>query len=165
MSAKDFASFGVLKYNARDFRGAISDFSRALELVPGEASTLAGRARARQAIGDSKGAVEDYDSALTLEPENAGLLEGRGSARFGAWDKAGALEDYNQAVALAPDLAQAYMGRGMVHLMMFGETAWALTDFKKAAELFCAAGDAKSCENVLRTITQLQKLRTGDLLL
>jgi tetratricopeptide (TPR) repeat protein len=54
-----------------DFDGALTNYDRAIKLLPDYAEAYAGRAYARQAKGDTEGASADYRHAISLKPDLA----------------------------------------------------------------------------------------------
>src|SRR5215472_3164077 len=80
-SADDWFKSGLEKSERGDFRGAIADWSRAIELDPGSASAYADRCGAKQMIGDNDGAIADCTRAIELDPKAGLAYGGRGYAR------------------------------------------------------------------------------------
>jgi tetratricopeptide (TPR) repeat protein len=66
----------ITRHQLEDFRGAISDYTRAIELFPDFAGAYINRSDARRQIGDEKGAYLDYEKAYQIvEYVNAGQLD------------------------------------------------------------------------------------------
>ena len=59
-------SNGVKKYNSKDFKGAISDFDRAINLNPNFAKSYDNRGIAKYKLEDIAGAVTDWYKAAEL---------------------------------------------------------------------------------------------------
>ncbi len=111
------------------WRGAVEAYGRALDLQPGEAEALLGRASACAALGETEAAFADYDAAEQRWPryprihaERALLL-----ARSGRADEAVAAAE--RALALNPDQPYyAYAARGLARLRQ-GRREEAARDF------------------------------------
>jgi tetratricopeptide (TPR) repeat protein len=72
-----FVEAGNAKYAAKDFDGAIADYSKALSANPKNASAFKLRGRAKSMKGDWKGCVSDLNAALAIEPKNQEFLATR----------------------------------------------------------------------------------------
>src|SRR5260221_20609 len=77
--------------------GAISDFSEAIQLNPGEAVPYCNRGIAKTQKGDPDGALSDFNRALQLKPDFAAAYFSRGRAKKAKGDRDGEISDYNQA--------------------------------------------------------------------
>ncbi|MDD2829372.1 MAG: tetratricopeptide repeat protein [Sulfuricurvum sp.] len=115
-----FEQSGVKKYNAKDYDGAIADFTRAIELWPEFAQAYYLRANSKSWINFYKDKDErraDLDMAIKLNPNNADYYVARGNLRvcMTDWlfriDNRGAIEDYNRAIELNPKYDEAYRQR------------------------------------------------------
>src|SRR5512133_2819938 len=65
------------KLKTNDFYGAVRDFNRALKLRPEYPEALAGRAFARNKLGDSDAAITDADAAVQLASQNPAIVFNR----------------------------------------------------------------------------------------
>jgi tetratricopeptide (TPR) repeat protein len=83
-------------------RGAITDFSEAIRLDPGNASYFAQRAKAHGEAGEDETARTDFDRAIALAPNDPKLLTARAWIRRGEKDEAGARADAEAAAKLTP---------------------------------------------------------------
>lgn len=106
---------GTVKYNNKDYKGAIKDFSLAIKITKYEHETVAqaygNRAIAKYFSGDLKGALKDYNKVFEIEPNlpNIGQIHfNRGLCRYDLGDKVGADEDYNKARKLNPKRKYIY---------------------------------------------------------
>jgi len=109
------------KETIQDFRGAVADYSKALQINPdsrkyreaqGHGYYLLGNQKER--FGDLRGALEDYHRALHYIPESkeamngmAGLYYERGVAREQRGELKGALEEFKTALKYRPDHPEA----------------------------------------------------------
>jgi tetratricopeptide (TPR) repeat protein len=66
-----------------------------------------------------------------------------------------AIHDFSQAITLEPDLAPAYFNRGVSHYLL-GNIYEAWTDYRKAIELFEAAGNLQFARRARAALQSLQ---------
>jgi len=100
--ADEFARRGSARLAGGDTRGAITDFSEAIRLDPGNASYFAQRAKAHGEAGEDETARTDFDRAIALAPNDPKLLTARAWIRRGEKDEAGARADAEAAAKLTP---------------------------------------------------------------
>jgi tetratricopeptide (TPR) repeat protein len=67
-TATDYITSGNTKANMKDYKEAIGDFNRSIQMSPGVARAYLYRANAKGNIGDYTGAVADFTKALELDP-------------------------------------------------------------------------------------------------
>src|SRR6266487_3273790 len=67
--ALDLFDRGTRKAKSGDHRGAIEDFTKALEIAPNDAEAYYHRGLSRGKTGNPKGAIEDFTGALALIPQ------------------------------------------------------------------------------------------------
>ncbi len=112
---------GRTKEALQDYRGAVSDYSRALQMnsdsrkyseALGNGHYLLGNQKER--LGDLRGAMEDYQRALRYKPESsetmnglAGLYYERGVAKERRGELKGAMEEFNTALKYRPGHPEA----------------------------------------------------------
>ncbi|MGH9832797.1 MAG: tetratricopeptide repeat protein [Blastocatellia bacterium] len=58
-----------IRHDRGDLRGALEDYSRAIEIDPRLALLYGNRGVTRKALGDLKGAIADYTEAIRLRPD------------------------------------------------------------------------------------------------
>ena len=87
---------GIARFYRRDLDGAISDFSRAIELNPRAPWFYHARAVTEQVKNELFAAQSDYSHCITLDKDFALVYEGRGlvASRLGALDEA--IADYSR---------------------------------------------------------------------
>ena len=66
MSARDFYNRGVEKHQRGDYRGAIADYTQALQLAPKDADTLFNRGAAYKELRQNSSAIADLQKAAAL---------------------------------------------------------------------------------------------------
>lgn len=96
------SSRGHLLAHQEDLAGAISDFSRALDLAPENIGVRINRANAYAQRGEFAKALEDYATALKINERDAAIYRGRGWV----YERQGLLElaraDYERGLELSP---------------------------------------------------------------
>jgi tetratricopeptide (TPR) repeat protein len=97
---------GVIRYEAKDYDGAILRFSRALEqknssqIVDYQANLLLMRGRAYIYKGDNDRAIADYNKAIELDPKHAVAYYNRGIAYSDKGDNDHAIADFRKSLEL-----------------------------------------------------------------
>ena len=140
-NAKEFYNVGNLKLDARQYKEAIKDYDKAIELNKSFSEAFYNRGLAKNYLNDYKGAIEDYTKSLELDSTNIQALNNRGLAKKALDDFDGALEDYTKAIKLNESFATAYFNRGSVKVLMEENGC---EDFKKALDL----GNYKAMEYI-----------------
>jgi tetratricopeptide (TPR) repeat protein len=138
---------GRIRYNSGDTKGAIEDFSEAIETNPNHAKLYAYRSSARNESGDTQGAIEDFNQAIKIEPNNSSYYAARGKIRNESGDKKGAIEDFSKAIKIEPSEAiysyYNYYNRGSSRYDI-GDKKGAINDFNKARSMQ-GKGENKWC--------------------
>ena len=70
-TASEYLDRGCDKDDKRDSKGAIEDYTKAIELNPNYAEAYANRGCAKEELGDKEGAVADWQKAADLGDEEA----------------------------------------------------------------------------------------------
>lgn len=106
---------GTVKYDNKDYKGAIKDFTLAIKITKYEhglvAQAYGNRALAKYFNGNLKSALKDYNKVFEIEPNlpNIGQIHfNRGLCRYDLGDKAGADEDFSTAKKLNPKRKYIY---------------------------------------------------------
>jgi len=70
-TAAEYLDRGCDKDDQKDSKGAIEDYSKAIELNPNYAEAYANRGCAKEELGDKEGAIADWQKAADLGDEEA----------------------------------------------------------------------------------------------
>ena len=133
------------KFEVANYKEAILDYNKALELSPTEICLVYSmRGNAKRNLGDLDGAISDQNKALDFDPLYADGYFNRGSAKYKMGDFDGAIEDYTQVIKISPKDSDAFFNRANVKKEI-GDIKSACEDWKKAANL----GDEEA-ENLLK---------------
>ena len=82
-----------------DHYGAISDFTKAIEITPSEGAYY-NRGWNKSKLKDYYGAISDYTKAIEIDPNNENIYVNRGRSYYSLNDKGMACEDFKKAVFL-----------------------------------------------------------------
>lgn len=129
-SAEEHYSLALGKYSVGEYKAAIAEFSKAIDIEPSY-SAYSKRGEARLKNHDEKEAAEDFTKAILLRPNLAETYHFRGLARQRSKDYANAIQDFNKAISISPTYAQAYCSRAEVKIKL-KDSDGALDDYKKA---------------------------------
>jgi tetratricopeptide (TPR) repeat protein len=105
---------GWCYYRLQQYQLAVTDFTTAIELEPGNAENYRARAEARFKIQQWKGVVADFSAAIDLEPKYAMNYRCRayGYSALREWKQA--IADLTAAINLEPKNAKSYYERATV---------------------------------------------------
>ncbi len=154
--ADDFYIKANEKYDQKDYRGAIADYSEAIRLNPNYAEAYLNRGDTHYDLGDKQGALADYNAALNINPNYANAYIGRGNVRDDLGDNQGAIADYNAALKINPNNAYAYYNRAIAY-KNWGNKEGVIVDLQKAAELFRQQGNTEWYQKALELIRKYQQ--------
>lgn len=133
-SGEEYSQRGIERFEKADFAGAISDFTKAIELNgPNREFCFYFRGMSHYRQGNLDLAIADIGKAITIK-QHPRFYEDRGNLLVKKGELEGAIADLDKAIELAPQNARAYGDRGLARLMR-GEDTQAEIDFKKCFEL------------------------------
>ncbi|HNY50361.1 MAG TPA: tetratricopeptide repeat protein [Smithella sp.] len=130
---------GITYFNLGQYRLAIRDFSKAIELDPAYEVAYLNRGVAYEKTGDFRKAIQDYDESIRLQPRFLAYYN-KGVAHINLGEYQPAIEEFNKAIHLKAD-AYAYQNRGLAYLLQNNRKA-ACHDAQSA----CALGKCKLLE-------------------
>jgi len=122
------------KFEIKDFKGAVTDWSIYIDANPNEELALVARAAAKINANDNSGAIVDLDEAIKLNKKNPVSYCYRGVAKGGNKNNTEALKDLDFALKLKFDYAEAYVQRAYIK-MASKDKHGACDDLKKAEGL------------------------------
>lgn len=136
-NAKAFYFRAVAKFAKQDKDGAITDFTKIIELLP-KAKDIDKIYNFRGILfydkNSKKQALADFDKAILINPSNPDPYNGRGNI-FTDWDKLNAaLFNYSKSIELNPNTPTSYIGRANIFFIK-GLLDKSLSDYNKAIEL------------------------------
>ena len=150
-TAEEYYNIGLDKFETGDHKGAIADYTKAIELAPAYAYAYSLRSEAylidlknySAAIADLTKLIElgpDYldnnepDPDLAFEVDISTYYGNRSQAKSYLKDYKGAISDINKAIELKPKDSRFYRGRGCIKSQL-SDYDGACLDWSKAVEL------------------------------
>jgi len=151
VTADDYLRRGAARQNKGDLEGAISDYTRAIEIDSRDADAYDRRGEARRTRGDLDGAIADSTKAIEIEPHLVSSYITRGLARRKKGDLNGALVDYTKSIAIDPNYADGY---NALAWLLATTSRDSIRDGKKALEFAGKAAELTKWEdaNALDTL-------------
>jgi len=132
--AEAYYNRGLAYAELNEYKRAIEDYGKAIELNPTLAEAYNNRGNAYAELNKHERAIEDYDRAIGLNPNYAEAYNNRGIAYANLNKHERAIEDYDRAIELNPALAGAYNNRGIAYVEL-NKHERAIEDYDRAIEL------------------------------
>jgi tetratricopeptide (TPR) repeat protein len=95
--ALELFSRGNFKKRAKNYKDALFDFTKAIELSPSFAEAYYKRGNIKNLMGDYSGAISDYNKAIDLNPNLAEAYHNRGLTKFNSGDEQAGNLDFLKA--------------------------------------------------------------------
>jgi tetratricopeptide (TPR) repeat protein len=153
-AATDILSAANVKYKNRDYLGALTDYTRSIQINPGDALAFCCRGVAYYRLGDEYNAMIDYSRSIDLDPALAIGYYRRGFLHYTAKRYVMAIADYNKSIELQSDFALAYSNRGYAYRDLYGEQE-AVIDWRFAAKLFKEQGNIQKYQSTMKLVNQV----------
>jgi tetratricopeptide (TPR) repeat protein len=103
-TAEEYYNIGLDKFETGDHKGAIVDYTKAIELAPAHSRAYCARGEARNWENDIKGAIADYTKAIELAPAYAYAYSLRSEAYLiDLKNYSAAIADLTKLIELGPD--------------------------------------------------------------
>ena len=90
-TAEEYNDKGDKKYDLEDYKGAIADYNKAIQLKPDYALAYYNRGITKFDLKDYNGAITDYNKAIQLNPSDTLAYYFRGLAKYNLKDCNGAI--------------------------------------------------------------------------
>lgn len=136
--AEVYYGLGKEKLDAEDYKGAIADFDKAIELNPKYIRAYYERGRTQAHLADYASGIASCTRVIEMDPNEADAYYVRGSLKIYLGDYANAIVDLNKAIEIDPEHVDAYSNRGAIKLS-FGESENLRGNTKKGQRLYEAA--------------------------
>ena len=147
-NAQFYYERGVKKLDKGIYKGAISDYTKAIEINPEYEDAYYDRGFAKEKIKDYVGAISDYNKVIKLNQNAWDAFFGRGFAKEKTKDYEGAISDYNKAIKLNPKNGDAYLYRHYVKEFL-GDYRGAVLDRNRALQIYSKDKLKISIENII----------------
>ena len=118
----------------KDYRRAIEDFSKVIELKPDYSNAFESRAYAKSLNRKYKDALVDFDKAISMNPGFHEAYHHRAWTHAALRDTVVAIADFNKAIELNEEIAIYHDDLGLI-LMKSGNFKDAMKAFSKAVKL------------------------------
>lgn len=139
-TAEEYLKSGLVKAEAKDYKGAISDLTKAIELDPNYESAFLARGLIKfklpSFILNSSGAINDISRAIDINPNSSSHYKDRAlmKSNFSPADLNGALDDLTKAIEIDPNYPNAYIERGKLKQKL-NDHSNAVVDFQRFIDL------------------------------
>lgn len=140
---------GVIKYNLHDYRGAILDFSKAIETNPFNPDASFNRGLCKQMIGNVDGALQDFNKTIEIDPSGTRNYLSRGIIYLMLNKPEKALADFNLATRFGLDIEKTLYYRAIAKTQS-KDFQGALDDFDKLIKAYPMNVDALSRRGVVK---------------
>ena len=104
-----FIKGSYIKMITKDFKGAIEDFSKAIDINNKYYEAYFKRGIAKFNIEDFMGAIEDFSNALVINPKYEKAYRMRGLTKEKIKDYNGAIKDYTKVIEIYPSKIEEYI--------------------------------------------------------
>ena len=125
---------GVIYKDLGNYRQAIEDFNKAIEIKSDNAVAYYNRGNVYTDLGNYRQAIAELNRAIEINPGYAEAYSNRGNAYGGLGNYKQAIEDYDRAIEIKPGYTDAYFNRGLGYLNQ-GDNISGCRDARKACEL------------------------------
>lgn len=135
-SAKDHYEKGNIASFSEDYKTAIAEYDKAIEMEPTNAEYFHSRGLAKYANGKFNEAIEDFNKTLELNyfDETAVLIE-RGKAKAFLDNHKEAIADFNKVIEIDPENSSAYLNRAISKSYLSDDYTDQINDYNKAIEI------------------------------
>jgi tetratricopeptide (TPR) repeat protein len=157
----EYYNVALVKYNIRDYEGALDDLAKVIEQEPSNPLAFNLRGMVKYNLDDIQGAIEDYSMAIEIystakegvrikihsqrgniiespdkpkpNPDLAVPYYNRALAKNATKDYYGAIEDYTSALDNDSDMVTSYYNRGLARYNT-GDLSGACSDWQTAID-------------------------------
>lgn len=153
-TALDYYNRGQEKSQNKEYREAIADYSKAIELDSRFVDAYLKRCEMRYKLGDNQGVLNDCYQVFKIDPRVAKAYYYQGRARYSLGYTTPAIESYTSAIAQEPNYPQAHYYRGIAYKESQKKNA-AVNDLSRAAELFRQQKNFDAYRRTKKTVSEL----------
>lgn len=141
--AEEHMRAGKKHYNAKRYRKARKEYTRAIRMSPQNANAFFWRGRTFLKTKNHDKAIADFKKAVSLKPGYRAAYDNLGWLYLKRGEYVKSLNYLNKSIELKPDNGWAYHTRAKIHFTN-GDKAQALKDAEKA----CQNGYQKGCQRL-----------------
>ncbi|MEL6440640.1 MAG: DnaJ domain-containing protein [Cyanobacteria bacterium J06621_8] len=154
ISALDFYNRALTRSQAKEYRQAINDYSKAIEINPKFVDAYLKRCEMHYKLGDNQGVLNDCYEVCSIDPTVAKAYYYQGRARYSLGYTQSAVDSYNLAIAQDQNYPQAYYYRGVAYKDL-NNVSSAVDDLTRAAELFRAQKNFEAYRQTQKMVQEL----------
>ncbi len=125
---------GIAQKNLGDYKGAISNYTKAIKIKPDNDEAYANRGITNAKLNEFQDAINDYDKALKINPNNDNAYVARSFVNIKLGNIRDAINDCNKALKINPNNDEAYINRGIAKTKL-DDAQDAIDDYNKALEI------------------------------
>lgn len=107
-----FLNSGNTKMDAKDYKGALEDYTAAIQLNSDSTEAYVKRGQCNVLLKKYDNAIKDYNKALKINPDTVQYMYLRGLAYLAAENFKSAFADFSAVIKINPNHYDAYMQRG-----------------------------------------------------
>ncbi len=143
-------------------KGALEDFSKALELSPNKVEAFYGRGFAKSKLGDPRGAIEDYSRAAEMgNNESAKIVYDLKMNKNVLDELRNGVQDKLKMAEYSSERSEIYFNRGAAKAKS-GDPKQAIEDYNKAISLHPSYADAYFFRGVAKSVLGDQRNAIQD---
>ncbi|MBI4929136.1 MAG: tetratricopeptide repeat protein [Bacteroidetes bacterium] len=151
-----FYNRGVAYKDLNEYKKAIIDFNKSIEMRPEYDRAYTNRGAIRVILGDYNGAIEDFNQTIKHNPHDTTALFNRGNAKAYIRDFKGAIEDYNKTIEYGKIDFEAINWRGKAKFYS-GDFQNAIKDFNSCIVMGDTSADVRfNRGSVLANVSELK---------
>jgi len=147
-NAQFYYERGVKKSDEGIYKGAISDYNKAIEINPDYEDAYYERGFAKESIKDYKGAISDYTKVIKLNQDAWNAYYGRGYSQWQLGNNKAALSDFDKAIEINPEDGNIYLDRSSLRIEI-EDYKGAVSDNNRALKIFSKEKIKLSIEDIL----------------
>jgi tetratricopeptide (TPR) repeat protein len=133
-TAQEYLQTGIEKHKQQDFKGAIKDYDKAINLDRNLKDAFFNRGTCQLALKDFKAAMKDFDKTIELDPKFVKAYYSRASVYVSQEKYVESLPDLDKTIELDLTTPNALTLRGQIRAQT-GNKKGACEDFNKAKEI------------------------------
>ena len=124
-----------MKYEKKDYKGALKDFNKAATISPDMPAPLVGKAKSLSKTKKYDDAADAFNAAVSLDNNYAPIYEQEGIMEIDKKEFKTAVNCFAKAIKAAPKNGLYYAEKGMAEQNVKGDAKDACTDLNKAKDL------------------------------
>jgi tetratricopeptide (TPR) repeat protein len=145
---------GIQNASTHNYKGALEDFSHAIEVKPSEPTGHYCRGLTKLILKNFESAISDFTDCIRLQMKEQNIIYYRGLANYGARDFDHAILDFSQYVKIETNFAEAYFNLALCYKQK--------RDYQKAIQIFTETINKNPRHEVAYFERGLLKDKVGD---